>query len=779
MLALGSVCGMTAVYTFILKSVTKRKRIIIIVMELSAMILLYSDRLAYIYRGDTSELGFVMTRVSNFLVYLMTLVVVMAVNRYIEQLVMNDCGAETVPRMLRFNDMCLPVGMILVVISQFTGFYYTFDETNHYVRAPGFIVCYIFPVLAGILELIVTLMYVKKLDKKISIPLMMFTVSPIVAGGIQVFTYGFSLVNIVMVGTVIIIYTFALMDMDETAVRAHEIEMQVLESDRLKMHRLFNQTANAFITAVEKKDFFSHGNSAKVADISRKIAERAGKSDEFCDQVYYAALLHDVGMIGIPDRIMEKTTELTEEEYDLIKRKPIMSSEILSSITEYPFLRDSALYSCERYDGNGYPEGLKGKEIPEIARIISVADAFVSMTSKKRFRDPKPIQLVKQEFIVEAGIQFDPEYSDIMAQMIDYELHEETGLLSNIGTSLKCAAYRSAISEGIPVNRNVTEIRFEFEPSYSAEGGFSAPSIILFDSYDRMVHDNPRSIEATNYIEYGEIWFDGHMVSTAARNMEMTVVPEVNEEDPILTGKTECLISAVRYANHVRVRLEADERFTEVVVALPESSKSACIGITGENCVISGIEIEQKDEVISGDEIRKIAEDISYIDRMESDVPNVQVDRNRSAATEAVEIKGDTQIQFHTMSLPSANLVWHCPYIVVYYSSDKMVGGKGFREYALIKLNGEYEAESDFAENRFSMKKQESFPGWDVWKEIHKKGLECKIDIKRNGDRLTIETENLGIQISDRIRILDGAPEVYVALTGNQIALTDIRVKGK
>lgn len=778
MLILGGICGMAAVTTFIMKFLTNRKRFSMMMMGFGAMLLLFSDRFAYIYRGDTSELGFIMTRVSNFLVYFMTLVVILAVNKYVIELIIVDCGATTVPKLLRINDVALLFGMFMVVISQFTGFYYTFDETNHYVRAPGFILCYVIPVMVGMIQLIVTLKYFDRLDKKVSIPLILFTVSPIVAGGVQVLMYGVSLTNIVLAFTVLLIYTFGLAEMNQTVSRAHKIEVEAFEHEKKHMKLLFDQTATAFVTAVEKKDLFSQGHSARVASIAREIAERSGKSEEFCNDVYYAALLHDVGMIGIPDRIIEKETELEESEYEMIKQVPVMSSEILSGITEYPFLRESALYSNERYDGGGYPEGLTGEEIPEMARILAVAKAYDSMTSRRRFKDIVPIQIVREEFIKEAGIQFDPEFAEIMTQMIDYEKRGDAeSMLLTEGLTIRCENYRSAISEGIPITETVTEISFRCEPAQSAGGTFAAPSIILFDSYDRMVHDNPKSIEAYRYLEYGEVWFDGHMVSTAARNMKMIASPE-NPGD-ILTeeGGAVFIVTTLKIEDHIRVRLTVGDKVTEVIVALPESSRAACVGLTGENCVISDINIEKKEEGVFEDEIGRISEEIRYIDRMEADVPNVQVDRDRSVATQGILIEDDTKVIFHTMSLPSANLVWHCPYVSVFYSSDGTVGGNGYREYALIKLNGEYESDDEFAENKFSMKKTQAFPGWNGWKEIHKNGLECTVEASRTGNRVRIKTDTLGIQIEDTIRVFDGVPEVYLALTGDKVALTDIRIK--
>ncbi len=137
--------------------------------------------------------------------------------------------------------------------------------------------------------------------------------------------------------------------------------------------------------------------------------------------MYYAALLHDVGKIGIDESIINKKGRLTEEEYEVIKQHPVMGNQILSSINEYPYLSIGAHYHHERYDGKGYPDKLKGEDIPEIARIISVADAYDAMSSNRSYREAIPQQLVREEIIKGAGTQFDPEIAGIMQHLIDID----------------------------------------------------------------------------------------------------------------------------------------------------------------------------------------------------------------------------------------------------------------------------------------------------------------------------------------------------------------------
>ena len=138
------------------------------------------------------------------------------------------------------------------------------------------------------------------------------------------------------------------------------------------MQALFEQTAKALVNAIDTKDKYTHGHSSRVAEYSRRLAEMNHKSASQCDMVYYTALLHDVGKIGISDHIINKKGRLNDEEYAIIKQHPAKGAKILEKISEYQYLSIGAHYHHERYDGKGYPNGLKAEDIPEIAMSLQV-----------------------------------------------------------------------------------------------------------------------------------------------------------------------------------------------------------------------------------------------------------------------------------------------------------------------------------------------------------------------------------------------------------------------
>ena len=512
------------------------------------------------------------------------------------------------------------------------------------------------------------------------------------------------------------------------------------------------------------------------------MAKAAGKDEDACNEIYYSALLHNVGLVGISDSEIEKIGKPGEEENEEIRRKPEVGSKILSQVTGHPYLKQAAMYSCEKYDGTGYPEGLSGTDIPEVARIVAVADAYDQLTNKKKYRDALPDAIVREEFIKEAGSKYDPEYARIMIEMMDAEANEknnEAGSADELpDPEMECGKYRSNIAKAINVSEDVVKITFNSKAADNAPYGSGFPSIILYDSFDARVHDNARAIEAYQYIEYGELWFDGHVISTGARNMivenEIKRDAAYSEDDNV---RTYYEITAGRYEDHLKLSLTGPAMSFDATVALQDSTKSSYIGLTGEYCKMKNITVEKTGDRVSEGDIERIAERISYIDRIESDIPNIQIDRNRSATTEGIPVKSNCNIRFHTMSLPTSSLVWHCPYILFYTSDDGKVNGANYKELELIKLNGENNGPNDYADSRFVMKK-EDFQGWDHWKSSNREGMECEVAISKKGNRITMVTANLGISIHETLTIKDSDTQVYFALTGDQCALTDIRIMG-
>ncbi|MCR5672812.1 MAG: response regulator [Lachnospiraceae bacterium] len=212
-----------------------------------------------------------------------------------------------------------------------------------------------------------------------------------------------------------------------TLLKSHmnqEIERKTEENEQLSIHII-----KALAYAIDAKDKYTNGHSSRVAEYSKEIAARLGYSEQEQDEIYIIGLLHDVGKIGIPDAIINKNSRLDDIEYDTIKKHSVIGTQILETIKEMPNLSKGARWHHERYDGTGYPDGLAGEEIPEVARIIAVADAYDAMTSNRSYRNPLSQSETREELVKCSGTQFDPRIADIMIGIIDedkdYQLREQ------------------------------------------------------------------------------------------------------------------------------------------------------------------------------------------------------------------------------------------------------------------------------------------------------------------------------------------------------------------
>ena len=779
MLALSSVCGTIALFVLIARALPKRLRISLLCLELSSMFLLSFDRMAYIYSGDTSHTGFVMVRVSNFFVFFLTNIVILSFNLYLIDVIKGTGSLEGVSSRLNLCTILSLVGSALVVLSNYTGMYYYFDESNNYHRGHLFILCYLFPVIVPLIQLSVILKKKDKIAKGIYISMVLFIIVPVLASIVQIFAYGLSLTNIFIVDMAILVYVFALMDINNRIENAKLREIEYLKEERMAMQRLFDQTASSFVEAVDSKDNFTRGHSIRVAKYAKILAQTCGKNEKECDEIYYAALLHDIGKVGIPETVLEKGEDRSPEEQEIYKNVTIIGDEILSLITEYPYLRDGAHYVHERFDGKGYPVGLKGEDIPENARIISVADYYDLLTSKKKNRDYYPQFMVREEMVKASGARFDPRFAGAMVSIIDsdveYKLRENFGdeFEVKLETMLECEAYRSSVSRGILIEEAVTKIDFDYEIKKSSPFGFFGPSIIVFDSYDGRIYNDAKNIEVFGYMEYGEVWFDGNCNSTNARNIKVNIT---NLESGNVKNISHYEIVTYRFEDHVMITIIGDGKKIDVIIALPDTSKYAYVGLTGEYCILNNIKVETSEDYKIQIPIERIAPAVSYINSLQSDLPNIQIDRNRSAYTDAVVVEDGMNVIFHSMSLPSAKFVWHCPYVVLFSSDDGKIDGPNYREYALVKLNGENDCTTIFAENSIINNQTSDFIDWDTWEMKNKGGVECHISFRKKKDSIEIAAEDAGLLIRNTTMIKDMPKVVYFALTGDECAITDIRI---
>ena len=209
--------------------------------------------------------------------------------------------------------------------------------------------------------------------------------------------------------------------------RAMAMQTQ-LANDASQYKKLSEQSLLAITRAVEAKDLYTKGHSERVAKYSEMIARKMGYSDDDAKTLYIMALMHDVGKIGIPDAIINKPGALTDEEFKIIKSHPVIGADILKEVDAFEKISEIALNHHERVDGKGYPNGLTGNEISDEVAIVSVADAYDAMTSRRSYRDIMGQAEVRAEIKKGIGTQFKKQQAEAMLEIIDadksYELHQ-------------------------------------------------------------------------------------------------------------------------------------------------------------------------------------------------------------------------------------------------------------------------------------------------------------------------------------------------------------------
>lgn len=220
--------------------------------------------------------------------------------------------------------------------------------------------------------------------------------------------YTFNIPNFILIELVCFFVTFVSVLFTKYFIKSKDIKLDVIIS---------------LAKTLDSKCPYTSNHSQNVAKYAVMIAKEMDLSNNLCNSVYIGGLLHDIGKIGIPDKILFKTERLTNEEYENIKKHPLIGYKTLEHISSFKEngVLDMILYHHERYDGKGYPHGLEGEEIPLVARILALADSFDAMTSRRVYRDKLNFNSVINEISINKGIQFDPQITDVFLSILKRE----------------------------------------------------------------------------------------------------------------------------------------------------------------------------------------------------------------------------------------------------------------------------------------------------------------------------------------------------------------------
>jgi HD-GYP domain-containing protein (c-di-GMP phosphodiesterase class II) len=186
-----------------------------------------------------------------------------------------------------------------------------------------------------------------------------------------------------------------------------------MERELLDLRMAYDSTIDAWTRALDFRDKEPEGHTRRVAELTVRLAKKAGVKEEDLAHLHRGALLHDIGKLGIPDSVLHKTGGLTKDEWMLIRGHPQFAYDLLSPIVFlFPAL-DIPHYHHEKWDGSGYPDGLKGEKIPFSARIFAVADVYNALTSVTVYRKAWPPEQAREYIREQAGKHFDPRIADL------------------------------------------------------------------------------------------------------------------------------------------------------------------------------------------------------------------------------------------------------------------------------------------------------------------------------------------------------------------------------
>ncbi|QDV46143.1 Cyclic di-GMP phosphodiesterase response regulator RpfG [Stieleria neptunia] len=210
-----------------------------------------------------------------------------------------------------------------------------------------------------------------------------------------------------------------MMSSTSTMLAVHLLNQQQYQ----QMQGMFESMIQSLASALDAKDAYTCGHSNRVAELSFQLAARLGYDDHALANIRMGGILHDIGKIGVDDSVLRKPTRLTDEEFEQIKRHPVLGYDILKGIEQFRPILPAVRHHHESWDGSGYPDGLAGNDIPRDAQIVAVADAFDAMSSDRPYRPGMEIEKVVKIFREGRGIQWAADVVDTLLSLPNLQQH--------------------------------------------------------------------------------------------------------------------------------------------------------------------------------------------------------------------------------------------------------------------------------------------------------------------------------------------------------------------
>lgn len=324
---------------------------------------------------------------------------------------------------LIINVSILVADFALLATNPYTGWVFTYDEAGNYIHEFLFTpVAYGVPILFFLIASLYMVRHRERYKKRQLFSMVFVILISGIVFALQMLYFDNFLITFYMasIGILVVFLSLETPEHERLVHATAELNEAKAREEAVKaQERLSKEVLLALSKAVDAKDHYTNGHSQRVAEYAREIARRMGKTEKQQAEIYELGLLHDIGKIGISEEIINKAGKLTDSEFDEIKTHTMIGWDILKTITEIPWLSKGARWHHERYDGKGYPDGLRGEDIPEEARIICLADSYDAMTSKRSYSSPRTQRETREEIKRCSGTQFDPEIAVFLLQMID------------------------------------------------------------------------------------------------------------------------------------------------------------------------------------------------------------------------------------------------------------------------------------------------------------------------------------------------------------------------
>ena len=429
-IAMASISATTILFE-ILTDVSGVKKKAMVILTTGTFFLIISNLLTLIWEGRPGLLAHRIMVAANFLAFGMNLVLLFSYNLYTKRLYTETQGLTSVHKRFTVNDIILLCGFILLVISQFTGLFYTIDETNTFQINNFIILSFLAPI--SVLSILISLLiqYYPKLPKTIRVLMLLFTINPIIFPILELYLSSFEeftkleashhITTLSTISMSILLYIFDLITV--RTIGRHNLALK--DELSLKNRKIIKAQDNMILSMamlVESRDQSTGGHILRtqklvslIVDEMKKDSENMINDENFWNNIIQAAPLHDLGKIGVDDAILRKPGVFTPEEYEIMKTHAQNGAEILKNI-----LKDSddnnfktiainvAHYHHERWNGSGYPQGLKETAIPLEARIMAIADVYDALVSKRVYKEKMSFEKANKIILEEMGKQFDP-----------------------------------------------------------------------------------------------------------------------------------------------------------------------------------------------------------------------------------------------------------------------------------------------------------------------------------------------------------------------------------